>query len=60
MINDIKIFLLVLSIVYILRFVKEFFYQLTRKIPESIKIKDNERTFLYFAITYIITYILIY
>jgi hypothetical protein len=59
MINEIKLFLFVLSIVFQMRFIIEFLYQLTRETPEPMTIKENEKTLLYFAGAYIITYILI-
>lgn len=59
MINEIKLFLFVLSLVFTIRFLFEFLYQLTRETPEPIKLKEIEKTLLYFAGAYIITYILI-
>jgi hypothetical protein len=59
MINEIKLFLFVLSIVYELKFIIQFLYQLTRENPEELKLKEWEKTILYFTNSYIITYILI-
>jgi hypothetical protein len=59
MISEIKLFLFVLSIVFELRFVLTFIYQLTRETPEELKISEVEKTLLYFSTAYIITYILI-
>lgn len=59
MINEIKLFLFVLSIVFELRFIATFIYQLTRETPEELKISEIEKTILYFTTAYIITYILI-
>lgn len=59
MINEIKLFLFVLSVVFELRFVIGFIYQLTRETPDELQIKDIEKTLLYFSTAYIITYILI-
>jgi hypothetical protein len=59
MISEIKLFLFVLSMVFELRFISTFIYQLTRETPEELKISEVEKTLLYFATAYIITYILI-
>jgi hypothetical protein len=59
MINEIRLFMFVLSIVFILRFLFQFFYELTRENPEQLKLKETEKTFIYFAVSYIITYIII-
>jgi hypothetical protein len=59
MINEIKLFLFVLCLVFELKFVFQFLYQLTRENPEPLKIKEMDKTLLYFTTAYIITYILI-
>jgi hypothetical protein len=59
MINEIKLFIFVLSVVFVLRFIFQFVYELTRENPEQLKLKETEKIFLYFAVSYIITYILI-
>ncbi len=59
MINDIKLFFFVLSIIFEMKLIIQFLYQLTRETPESIKLKETEKVVLYFTSAYIITYILI-
>lgn len=59
MINEIKLFLFVLSIIYGLRFIIEFVIKLFQENPEPINIKETEKVFLYISTSYIITYILI-
>jgi hypothetical protein len=57
--TEIKIFLMVLSIVYSLKFVFQFVLKLTQETPEPIKVSKVEQTLLYFAVSYIITFFLI-
>jgi hypothetical protein len=59
MMEQIKIFLFVLSIIYTLRFIFEFIMKLTQENPEPLVIKEVEKVFLYFSSAYIITYFLI-
>lgn len=59
MINELKLFLFVLSVIFELKFIVTFIYQLTRETPEELKVSEIEKTILYFATAYIITYILI-
>jgi hypothetical protein len=59
MINEIKLFLFILSFIFTLRFIFQFTYHLTSDTPEPIKLKEIEKMLLYFASAYIITYILI-
>lgn len=59
MMEQIKLFLFVLSLIYTLRFVFEFVLKLLQENPEPLVIKEIEKTFLYFTSAYIITYILI-
>ena len=59
MINEIKLFLFVLSIVYELKFVAEFIFRLTTDNPTPLEVKEIEKIFLYLSIAYTITYILI-
>jgi len=59
MINEIKIFLFVLSIVYTLRFIAEFGIKLAQQNPDPLEVSPGEKIFLYFSLSYIITYILI-
>lgn len=56
---EIKIFLLVLSIIYSMKFVFQFVLKLTQETPEPIKINKVEETLLFFAVSFIITFFLI-
>lgn len=59
MMEQIKLFLFVLSLIYTLRFVFEFVFKLTQENPEPLVIKEIEKVFLYLTSAYIITYFLI-
>jgi hypothetical protein len=59
MISKIELYLLVLSIVFLLRFVIEFVVKLFITEVEPLSLNKYEKTIIYFAISYIITYILI-
>lgn len=59
MMEQIKVFLFVLSLIYTLRFVFEFVFKLTQENPEPLVIKEIEKVFLYLTSAYIITYFLI-
>lgn len=59
MINEIKLFLFVLSIIYTLRFIVEFGIKFTQENPEPMKVTATEKVFVYFSLSYIITYFLI-
>jgi hypothetical protein len=59
MINEIKLFLVVLSLIFTLRFVFQFVIKLFQENPEPLIINKNEKVLLHLAIAYIITYILI-
>ena len=52
-------FLLVLSIIYVVRFIAEFVIKLLQENPTPLEISKTETVFIYMAISYIITYILI-
>ena len=56
---EIKIFLLVLSIIYLLRYVISFLVKLSEEEPTPIKISDISKIFIYLSISYIITYFFI-
>lgn len=58
MINKFEIFLLVLSSIFILRYIIEFLLQLREENPKTIVINNIEKVFMYLSISYIITYIL--
>ncbi len=57
--EQIKLFLFVLSLIYSLRFVFEFVIKLTQENPEPMDISKVNQTFLYFSVSYIITFFLI-
>jgi nucleoside recognition membrane protein YjiH len=59
MINEIKLFLLVLSLIFTLRFVFQFTIKLFQENPEELTVNKIEKVLIHFAIAYIITYILI-
>jgi hypothetical protein len=59
MMEQIKLFLFVLSLIYTLRFIFEFVFKLTQENPEPLVVKELEKVFLYLSSAYIITYILI-
>lgn len=57
--EQIKLFLFVLSLIYSLRFVSEFVIKLAQESPEPMSVSKVEQTFLYFSVAYIITFFLI-
>jgi hypothetical protein len=59
MIEQIKLFLFVMSIIYTLRFVVEFVVRLTQENPEPMTMSKLDQTFQIISLSYIITYILI-
>ena len=59
MLQEIKIFLLVLSIVYLTRFVIEFGLRLFQETPEPMKLSKVEQISQLLSVSYIITYFLI-
>lgn len=59
MIEQIKLFLFVLSLVFTLRFVSEFVLKLFQEEPQPMKINSVKETFIYIALAYIITFIII-
>lgn len=56
--NQIKQFILVLSILYLIPFVTNLVLRLKEENPKPIKIDTPNKIFLYLAIAYIITFIL--
>jgi len=58
MINNIELYILVLSIVFVLRFISEFIIKLFITSAEPLSINKYEKVILYFVISYIITYII--
>lgn len=59
MMEQIKLYLFVLSLIYTFRFIFEFVFKLTQENPEPLVIKEIEKIFLYLGSTYIITYFFI-
>ncbi len=59
MMEQIKLFFFVLSIIYTLRFFLEFVVKLTQENPERMKLSKIEDTLLLISLSFIITYILI-
>jgi hypothetical protein len=59
MINEIKIFFLILSVVFTLRFIVEFIVKLYQEEPVPMKINKINEVFLYLSLSYIITSIII-
>lgn len=56
---DIKIFLLILSIIFLLRYTIEFLIKLLEEEPSPMKISDISKLFIYLSLSYIITYMFI-
>jgi hypothetical protein len=59
MMEQIKLFFFVLSIIYTLRFFLEFVLKLTQENPEEMKLTKVDEGLLLVSLSYIITYILI-
>ena len=59
MINQIELYLFILSCIFVLRFVIEFLLQLREENPKAITPTTTEKVFLYLTISYIITFFLI-
>jgi hypothetical protein len=58
MMLNILVFLMVLSVVYLLRFVSEFVIKLFSDEPSIMQLSQVDKTFLYLSISYIITFII--
>jgi hypothetical protein len=58
MMLNILVFLMVLSIVYLLRFVSEFVIKLFSDEPSIMQLSQVDKAFLYLSISYIITFII--
>jgi hypothetical protein len=59
MINEIKIFFLILSIVFTLKFVVEFIVKLFQEEPVPMKISKVNEVLLYLSLSYIITSLIV-
>jgi hypothetical protein len=58
MMQQIKLFFFVLSIVYSLRIIVEFSVKLTQENPEPMKLSKLEQSLQLISLSYIITYLL--
>jgi|LakMenEpi03Aug12_release.lakeMendotaPanAssembly.Ray.scaffolds.fasta_scaffold461206_1 hypothetical protein len=58
MLQEIKLFLFVLSIVYLTKFLLEFIIKLFQENPEPMKSSNIEQLFQLLSTSFIITYIL--
>jgi len=59
MVQEIKIFLLVLSIIFTSKFVLEFIIKFFQDEPDPINITKYDTIFIYLAISYIVTFLII-
>jgi hypothetical protein len=59
MLQEFKLFLFVLSIIYTLRFIIELAIRLFQENPDALTLSKVEQIAHYVALSYIITYILI-
>jgi hypothetical protein len=57
MLQEIKLFLFVLSIVYLTKFLLEFTIKLFQENPEPMKLSKVEQTLQILSASYIITYV---
>jgi hypothetical protein len=58
MMQQIKLFFFVLSIIYTLKFIAELVIRLFQDNPDPITVKKYEQYIQYFTLSYIITYLL--
>ena len=58
MIKAISVFLFILSIVFILRYVVEIFLAIRSDVPKPININKVIEVFLYLSISYILTFLI--
>jgi hypothetical protein len=59
MVQEIKIFLFILSLIFTMRFILEFIMKFFQDEPEPINITKYDIVFIYLTISYIITFIII-
>ena len=59
MMEQIKLYIFVLSLVFCFRFVFEFLLKLTQENPTPLTLNKYQQGIMYFAVSYIITYFLI-
>jgi hypothetical protein len=58
MINEIKIFLFVLSCLFVTKLLLEFIIKIFQPVTEPMKLGDVEKVSLYLSVSYIITFII--
>ena len=58
LLQQIKLFLFILSIVFSLRYVVEFFTKYREENPKPMTIDKTSKIFLYFAVSYFLTYLI--
>jgi|MDTC01.1.fsa_nt_gb hypothetical protein len=58
MINEIKTFLFILSVLFISKLIIEFIIKLIQPITEPLKFNDIEKVTIYLSISYIITFLI--
>lgn len=58
MIEQITLFIFILSLVFSLKFLIEFIFTVLQDTPTPMEIKPKEKIFLYFTIAYVLTYII--
>ena len=59
MMGEIKLYLFVLSSIFVLRFILEFTIKFFQENPTPLQLTKIEQTIVYFTISYIITFFLI-
>lgn len=60
MLETVKVYLMVLSLVFILKFIFEFIIKFFQNEPAPIQINKYEVIFIYLTISYIITFLITY
>jgi hypothetical protein len=58
MLNSIFVFFMVLSTIYLSKFIIEFLLNFFAEVPSPLKISNIDRIFLYLSISYIITFLI--
>lgn len=57
--NEIKVFLLVLSLIFLLKNIGIFVLKLFQPEPEPMKLDKTEKVLLYLSLTYVITFLIL-
>jgi hypothetical protein len=55
----ITLFLFTLSIIFVLKFIIQFLFKFLQRIPTPMIVSNKEQIFLYLAISYILTYLIL-